>query len=761
MINDELRMLVEGLERSGNSDKSGFQMPDMTRRSFFRVSSAMGGGMLLALCMNTHEAAYATSYANPDFALSAYVRIATDGKITLYSKNPEIGQNIKTAFGLILAEELDARWTDVTVEQSAIDAVYGNQFSGGSLSIPQAWMTLRQAGAGARFMLMQAASRRWNVPMSELSTADSTVTHQISGRSASYGAFASDAASVTPPDVRTLQLKERKNFKLLGKRHKNVDGRKIVTGQSLYGIDVQIPDMHIAVFQKCPLVFGKVKSANLDEVRQLPGVTHAFILEGTGKPSEMLSGVAIVAKNTWSALSARRKLVVTWDDTNASKDSWVNYSHQAKEIARKHLGDIVIQSAGNVDEQLASGRTVESYYTYGFVTHAQLEPMNCTAWYKPSANGDSIEMWAPSQTPTAGRALVASLLKLPLNQVTVHQQRIGGGFGRRLVNDYMVEAAFISRQAGGIPVKLMWTREDDMEHDFLRPGGFMAFKGSIDKTGHLSSWNSHLVHFKSEGSTAVTAANWQPNEFPALHVDHYRASQTLMPLKMPTGAFRAPGSNTAAWVVQSFMHEMSHAAQRDHVEFLLEVIHSKPAVSVTPTSPRPALVAERATSVIRAVANRSGWGKRRLPKGHGIGIAFFYSHGGHFAEAVEVSVDSNKRIKIHQVWVVGDIGPVVDLSSAENQCQGCIVDALSTMMLEVTMEEGQIEQKNFDRYPIARIAATPPIDIHFLDTDYPPTGVGEPAFPPLAPAVCNAVFAATGKRIRTLPISREGYSLTA
>lgn len=292
----------------------------------------------------------------------------------------------------------------------------------------------------------------------------------------------------------------------------------------------------------------------------------------------------------------------------------------------------------------------------------------------------------------------------------------------------------------------------------------MAFQGALDAQGRLAAWNSHLVHFDSEGGAAVTAANWQPNEFPALHLARYRASQTLLPLKMPTGSFRAPGANTAGWVVQSFLHEMSAAAGRDHVEFLLEVINSRPDVAVTPASPRPSLLPARASAVVRAAAERSGWGKRALAPGRGLGIAFHYSHGGHFAEVAEVSVasvDGSKRIQVHQVWVVGDIGPIVDLSSAENQCQGYIVDALSTMMLELTMEGGQIEQKNFDRYPVARIGITPPVDVHFLPTDHPPTGVGEPAFPPLAPAVCNAVFAATGQRIRTLPVSREGYSIGA
>lgn len=288
----------------------------------------------------------------------------------------------------------------------------------------------------------------------------------------------------------------------------------------------------------------------------------------------------------------------------------------------------------------------------------------------------------------------------------------------------------------------------------------MSFQGALDAQGRIAAWNSHLVHFKSEGGAAITAANWQANEFPALDVPRYRASQTLMPLRMPTGSWRAPGANTAAWVVQSFLHELSTAAKRDHVEFLLELVSARPDGSVAPTG-RPVHLPERARAVIRSAADRSGWGRRTLAPGRVLGTAFHYCHAGHFAEVVELSVDAQKKITVHQVWVVGDVGPIVDLSGAEAQCQGAVIDALSTLSLEVTMEHGRIEQKNFHQYPIARMPVTPAIDVHFLDTDYPPTGVGEPALPPLAPALCNAVFTATGHRIRTLPITREGFSVGA
>ncbi|WP_169517128.1 xanthine dehydrogenase family protein molybdopterin-binding subunit [Azohydromonas australica] len=755
---------LAGLESARQASDPVVNAAPLSRRGFIKLTAGAGAGLFVGIGVAVPEPVQAQMVNSaPSFAPAAYVRIAPDGTITLFAKNPEIGQGVKTAFGLILAEELDADWADVRIDQSPIDAaLYGLQLAGGSLSVANNWMTLRQAGAGARALLVAAAAKRWNVLVSEITTHDSVLLHTPSRRSLRYGEVATEAALLPVPDLQSLQLKDRKDFRLLGRKHKGIDGLKIVTGQPLFGMDVQLPDMGVAVFLKCPAVYGRVRSANLDVVRQLPGVRHAFIVEGTGKPTEMLNGVAIVAKDTWSAISARRQLQVVWDESGASTDSWSAHAAKAQELRQEIVGAQVVQAIGDVDEVLsnvAPGKRVEGTYTYGFVAHAQMEPQTCTAWYRKDAAGDSIEIWAASQTPTAARSLLSSLFGVQAGKVNLHQLRLGGGFGRRLVNDNVIEATQISKQAGGVPIKLVNLREDDMEHDFIRPAGFMSFKAALDGQGRIAAWNSHLVHFKSEGGAAVTAANWQGNEFPALNVPRYRASQTLMPLRMPTGSWRAPGANTAAWVVQSFMHELSTTARRDHVEFLLEVTGTRHG-SHTGTPPgRPVHVPERAASVIRSAAQRSGWNQRSLRKGHALGIAFHFCHQGHFAEVAEVSVDANKKITVHKVWVVGDIGPIMDLSSAENQVQGCVVDAISTMSLELTMERGQIEQKNFHQYAIARMPVTPVIDVHFLNTDYPPTGVGEPAFPPLAPAVCNAVFTLTGHRIRTLPITREGFSI--
>ncbi len=737
-------------------------LADVSRRSFIRMSAGAGAGLMLGVGLSGKSSARG-GVAAP-VSPAAYVQIKPDGQTILYAKNPDMGQGIKTAFALVLAEELDADWNAVTVVQSDIDNIrYGAQMAGGSLSITLNWTTLRQAGAGARAMLVAAAARQWDVPAAELTTSAGTVRHPASGRTASYGSLADAAAQLPPPDIATLPLKGRGQFTLLGKRHNQVDSRKIVTGQPLFGIDVNIPDMRIAVFSKCPTVFGRVKSANLDAVKAMPGVLDAFVVEGTGKPAEVLGGVAIIARDTWSALLAKRGLQVEWDLTEASTDSWKAITAKARQLSAAKAGELLVRANGDAGAAMAGNKAVEAYYTYSFVAHGQLEPMNCTAWYKTGADGDSVEFWAPTQTPTNGRALVAGLLKLPLDKVTIHQQRIGGGFGRRLNNDYMAEAAFISRQAGGIPIKLMWTREDDFEHDFLRSGGFMKFRAALGPKGAVTGWMSHLIHFNSQGSTAITAANWPAGEFPANHLANYHASQTKLPLKIPTGSWRAPGANTSAWLVQSFIHELALAARRGHAEFLDEVLASTAPAAPGSTPPAPSPLAnfsrERARAVVREVVSRSGYGKRKVPKGRGLGLAFHFSHQGHVAEVAEVSVAADKKVTVHKVWVVADVGPIVNLSGAEGQAQGSVIDAISTLGLEVTIEKGQIEQKNFHQYPIGRIGITPEVDVHFIQSDNPPTGLGEPCLPPLAPAVCNAIFAATGHRIRSLPITREGYSV--
>jgi isoquinoline 1-oxidoreductase beta subunit len=717
----------------------------LNRRGFLKLAGFAGGGLALAFYLPEQSVA---AEAAKEFAPNAFLRIAPDNTITILSKGPEIGQGLKTSFPMIIAEELDADWARVKVEQAPINpTLYGRQSAGGSRSIPANWMQLRRAGATARSMLVSAAAAEWSVPESECTTEKGFVKH-ASGKRLSYGQLAAKAATLPVPDEKTLKLKERKDFKILGTRVTGVDNLKVVTGQPLFGIDQVVPNMQYAVFEKCPAVGGKVLSANLDAIKKLPGVTNAFIVEGTGKPTEVMPGVAILAKSTWAAFSAKKQLKVEWDETNASKDSWSKSVAQAQELG-KQAGAETLKNSGDFDKAIAEAQVVEAFYTYPFVSHAPLEPQNTTAAFRDGA----VEIWSPTQTPDGALRTVAGVLGIAPEKVTINQTRVGGGFGRRLLNDYMCEAALISKQAG-VPVKLQWTREDDMQHDFYRVGGFHSFKGGLDKAGKLVAWQDHFITFSADGQRAVSGGDMSPEEFPIPQLANTRLTQTKMPLQIPCGPWRAPRSNAVAYAVQGFLAELAAAAKRDHLEFLLEVLGEAKGPNAEGT-----LNPARAAAVIKLAAEKAGWGKE-MGKGRGLGLAFHFSHAGHFAEVADVTVDDNKKLTINKVVVAGDIGLIVNMSGAENQVQGSVIDGFSTMLgQEISIENGRILQTNFDKYPLLRIANAPKVEVHFIQSDFSPTGVGEPALPPVAPAICNAIFAATGRRVRTLPLKLDGYTV--
>lgn len=738
----------------GESQSTAF-----SRRRFIKVTGLAGGGLVLAFSLGPGAGKALAQSGAATFVANAYIQVKPDGTVILFSKNPEVGQGVKTSMPMILAEEMDADWSKVEVRQAEIDASrYGPQVAGGSTSIPRNWMPLREAGAVARAMLVAAAAAELGVPASELTTDNGFVIHAASNRRLGYGELAARAAEMPVPDAATLKLKSRAEFKLLGKRITGVDNQKIVTGQPLFGIDQRLPGMVYASYTKAPAIGAKAVSANLDEVKALPGVRDAFVMEANGDAVEFgpaspatLSGVAVIANSTWAAFQAKRKLQIDWDESKASRDSWSAATAEAARIGPAK-GQTTLTDNGDVDGAFATARAeAAGFYTYQYASHSDLEPQNCTAWFK----GDSIEIWAPTQTPQAAVDGVAALLGLPKERVLLHQLRGGGGFGRRLANDSVCEVAAIAKHVNG-PVKVQWMREDDMAFDYYRPGGFHSFKAAIDNDGKLAAWQDHFITFTRNGRDPVTSGNLSPQEFPANVLENARVTQSMLSSKMPTGPWRAPGSNAIAFAVQSFMHECAVAAKRDHVEFLLEVMGEPRWLD--PGNTR-SLNTERAANVIKLAAEKGGWG-RSMPKGRGLGLAFHFSHAGHFAEVADVSVDENRKITVHSVTVAADIGPVVNLSGAENQCQGAVIDGLSTMMgLEITFEDGRVEQTNFDRYPILRIASAPRVDVHFIQSEYDPTGCGEPAFPPAAPAICNAIFAATGHRIRTIPIRKEGYSI--
>ena len=749
-----LRDIINEMEGASTPSASA-PSRDLSRRSFLKLTGIAGGGLILAFSLGGRSQAYgapaqpgASEAGGGELAPNAFLRVSPDGSILIYSKGPEIGQGIKTAFPLIVAEELDARWEDVVVEQAPVNpAVYGRQSAGGSRSIPASWDQLRQAGAVARAMLVAAAAKKWKVPAESCTTSASKVQHQGSGRKATYGELATAAASMPVPEAEKVPLKSRSEYKLIGGRFTGVDNRALVTGGALFGLDQRLPGLVFATYLKCPAVGGKVRSVNLDAVKRLPGVRDAFALEGTGKAVEYLPGVAVIATSTWAAMQAQKQLQVEWDESTASRDSWTAHMAQAKKLASSSGGK-VIEKAGDAEKVLSGpGKTVEAFYTYPFVSHAPLEPQNCTAW----SHDGVLEFWAPSQAPDRAFELIAGALGIAQDSIVIHQTRVGGGFGRRLMNDYMCEAGAIARRVDG-PVQLVWTREEDMAHDFLRVGGFHALKGRVDEKGRLNAWDDHFITFSADGNQPVSGGNMPEGEFPALLVPNFRMTQTMLPLAMPCGPWRAPRSNTVAWVVQSFIHELATAAGRDHRDFLIELM-GEPRLLASK------LHTGRAVNVIRLATEKAGWG-RKLPPGHGLGLAFHYSHAGHIAEVAEVSVDANRKLKVHRVVVAGDIGPIINYSGAENQCEGAVVDGLSTTLgLEITIEGGRVQQSNFHDYSLMRLPHHPVVEVYFIKSEYDPTGVGEPALPPLAPAVCNAIFAACGHRVRTLPLSKDGFTV--
>jgi isoquinoline 1-oxidoreductase beta subunit len=398
---------------------------------------------------------------------------------------------------------------------------------------------------------------------------------------------------------------------------------------------------------------------------------------------------------------------------------------------------------------------VEAYYDYSFVSHTTLEPMNTTAHWHDGI----MEIWSPTQQPNRGLPLVTALVGVPDDKVVIHQTRCGGGFGRRLMNDYMVEAAAIALKVKG-PVKLQWTREDDFTHDFFRPAGYHQFKGAIDKNGKLDAWREHFISFTTDGKTAVSGGGYSDNLKYSTIAPNLRRATTMMPLLIPTGPWRAPADNAQVFPQQSFLHELSLAAGRDHIQFLLDAVNRNVPELAPADKKKINFSPSRASAVIRLCAEKAGWGKK-LPKGSGLGLAWCYSHAGHVAQAVEISVGADKRIKVHRIVVAADVGPIIDLAGAEAQAQGASIDGFSTVMgLQITIEKGRIQQQNFNDYPMLRIPFAPSmVEAHFIQSDFPPTGFGEPALPALAPALGNAIFAATGERVRTMPFRKLGYSV--
>jgi isoquinoline 1-oxidoreductase beta subunit len=491
-------------------------IPKMDRRSFFRVSALIGGGFMLAQYVEPVAKVFAQGPAPAHLVPSSFIQIASNGIVTIMAKNPEEGQGVKAMLPMLITEELDVDWKDVRIDQADVDAAkYGPQVAGGSTATPVNWVPLRQVGAMCRAMLVSAAAQTWNVSESECTTASGRVMHHTSGKSAGYGELAAKAASLPVPDTATLKMKDPKDYKIIGKTVPGLDNHSIVTGKPLYGIDFVTPGMLFAVFQKCPTYGGKVVSANIEEIKAMPGVRFAFTVDGGTDLTGLLGGVAIVADTWWHAKTAREKLQVKWDEGATVSQSSKSFADQAEAFS-KQAPQNTLRKDGDFDGAFkGAAKTVEAAYSYPFIAHAPLEPQNCTAHFQDG----KLELWAPSQTPQQGLQVAARTIGIDPSAITMHQPRIGGGFGRRLTNDYVAEAAWIAKVIG-VPVKVLWTREDDMQHDFYRPGGFHYFKGGVDASGNLSAWQDHFVSYGVNGRFAASA-DIGADEFPGRFIPNY------------------------------------------------------------------------------------------------------------------------------------------------------------------------------------------------------------------------------------------------
>jgi isoquinoline 1-oxidoreductase beta subunit len=700
------------------------------RRAFIKAGTLAGGGLLVGTYLRFgHSTAWAETLPveAAAFTPNAFITITPAGAISIIAPNSEMGQGIRTSLPLIVAEELDVPWEQVAVVQGDLNAAYGRQMSVGSMSTPTNFAPLRRAGATARAMLIEAAAQTWGVPASECGTEKGAVIHSASKRRATYGDLATKAGTIAPPA--NAPLKDPRDFKLLGTRVPGVDNQKIVTGAPLFGIDVKVPGMLYATYTKCPVFGGTVVSANVDEVRKRPGVRDAFVLDGI---EGLTPGVAIVADSTWNAFSAGEALSVQWNAGPVATQSSAEMARQAEHLAKS-----------TPPESLPAGtRVVEAAYHYPFLAHATLEPQNCTAVYR---NG-VMEMWTPTQIPASGQSLVTRGLGLAPQDVIVHITRLGGGFGRRGSNEYSLEAAAIAKRLEGTPVKLMWRREDDFAHDNYRSNGWHYFTAAVDRAGKVVALHDAFVKMQG-GPGDMTAGG-----FPFIAIPGSQVKSSKLPAGIPTGYWRAPGDNGNTWATQCFVDELAHAAGRDPVAFTLDLLAAAPSPGggeggrgFDPAKMR---------TVLELATQRAGWGQSR-PRGEGQGFAITHTHNAYVAIVADVAVSNEGELTIRKLTAAVDAGTIVNLSAAENQVQGAMLDGISAAWFQkLTIERGAAAQTNFSDYRMLRMNHAPPVvDVQFVKSSAPPTGLGEPGLPAAAPAVCNAIFAATGKRVRTLPIA--------
>ncbi len=698
-----------------------------SRRSFIQKSLLGSAGLFLGFNWDSTAANVSNLSTTPAAAVldfNAYLQIATDGIITIFSPNPEIGQGIKTAFPLIVAEELDCDWQQVKVVQAKLDKVkFDRQLTGGSGAIVHSWDRLRNAGATARHLLIQAAAKRWNTSADSLKT-DKGYVINSSGQKLSYGDLATDAASLTAP--KDIKLKDTKDYKVIGKWHAGVDNKPLLQGKPLFGIDTKVAGMQIATVIRPP--FGmKLGTFDATEAKTMPGISQVITYDNR---------IAIVGKTTWEVLQARKKISVNWEK-DKTIESTSDHNRIFKELMAAQNGEVK-RKDGDVEAAFkVAHKIIESEYQCPFLPHNTLEPQNFFA----QVEGDKARLIGPTQTPSSAQSQVAKAIGIPEANITVELTKMGGGFGRRLYNEPAIEAANISKITG-LPIKLQWTREDDITAGTYRPAVRYKFKAAIDAAGNLTAY-----HLKGVGMNAGNTV--RSDFFPAGAVDNLLFENVDHKSSVSTGAWRAPITNFLAYAEQSFIDEVAAAAGKDPVKFRLELFQKALDKPVGKIGYEP----KRFITATNMVCEKAGYGKKK--KNTVQGFSVYFSHLSYVAQIAEVETKKGKST-LKKVYAVTDCGIVVNQSGAQNQIYGAIVDGTGHATYgNLTIKDGVPAETNFDKYRLIRMHEVPEIEAHFVDNGIKPTGLGEPALPPTGGSIANAFAKATGKRFYSQPFNAE------